>query len=162
MPFTLRPYGRFPEPCSVAYNAGPFLKPPLAHFLGFWLLITLLVLSSGPVYAKWVSFEKSDEEGMTVYVDKDIIRRKGDLVKMWHLFNFNTVQTEGGLSFLSITVQTEWDCAEERHRPLAFIRYSGLMGSGKMVNTVSLANIWEPVAPDTLGQCMFKVACGKK
>jgi hypothetical protein len=162
MPFSIRPYRRFPVPCPVTDNASPFLKLHLAYFGGCWLLITLLVLSIGPVYAKWVSFEKSDEEGMTVYVDKDTIRRKGDLVKMWHLFNFNTVQTEVGLSFLSITVQTEWDCAEKRHRPLAFIRYSGQMGSGKMVNTESLANIWEPVAPDTLGQRMFKVACGKK
>jgi surface-adhesin protein E len=162
MPFSIRPFHHFPMHSSVTYNAGPFLKLPLAYALGFGSLITLLVLSSEPVYAKWVSFEKSDEEGKTAYVDKGTIRRKGDQVKMWHLFVFNTAQTDGGLSFLSITVQTEWDCAEERHRSLAFIRYSGNMRRGKMVNMESIPNIWEPVAPDSLGQRMLKVACGKK
>ena len=35
------------------YNAGPFFKLSLAYFLGFWSLITLLLLSSGPAYAEW-------------------------------------------------------------------------------------------------------------
>ena len=30
--------------------------------------------------------------GYTVYADPDTIRRKGDLVKMWILFDFKTVQ----------------------------------------------------------------------
>lgn len=32
MPFAIRPYRRFPVQCSVTYNAGPFLKLPLASF----------------------------------------------------------------------------------------------------------------------------------
>ena len=28
MPFSIRPYRRFPVLCSVTYNAGPFLKLP--------------------------------------------------------------------------------------------------------------------------------------
>jgi hypothetical protein len=48
MPFSIRPYRRFPVHCSVTYNAGPFLKLPPAYCSGFWLPITLLVLSSGP------------------------------------------------------------------------------------------------------------------
>jgi hypothetical protein len=40
MPFSIRPF-----PVS-------FLKLPLAYISGFWLLITLLVLSSGPTYAE--------------------------------------------------------------------------------------------------------------
>jgi hypothetical protein len=30
MPLTIRPYRRFPVQCSVTYNAGLFLKLPLA------------------------------------------------------------------------------------------------------------------------------------
>ena len=54
MPFTNRPYRRFPVQCAVTYNVGPFLKLPLAYFSGFWSLITLLMLGSGPVYAELV------------------------------------------------------------------------------------------------------------
>ena len=59
MPFVLRPFRRVPLPCSVTYNAGPFHKQPLAYVSGFWLLITLLVLSSGPVSAEWVALEET-------------------------------------------------------------------------------------------------------
>jgi hypothetical protein len=54
MPFSIRPYRRFPVQCAVTYNAGPFHKLPLAYFSGFWLLITLLVLSSSLAFAEWV------------------------------------------------------------------------------------------------------------
>ena len=63
MPFSIRPYSRFPVQCSVTYNAGPFFKLPLAYFSGFWILITLLVLSSGSGYAEWVSIGSSGSGG---------------------------------------------------------------------------------------------------
>ena len=30
MPFSIRPFRRFPVQCAVMYNAGPFIKLPLA------------------------------------------------------------------------------------------------------------------------------------
>jgi hypothetical protein len=44
MPFSIRPYRRFPIQRAVTYHVGTLLKFPLACCLGFWLLITLLVL----------------------------------------------------------------------------------------------------------------------
>jgi hypothetical protein len=35
MPFSIRPHRRFPVHCAVTYNAGPFLKLPLAYL---WVL----------------------------------------------------------------------------------------------------------------------------
>ena len=32
MSFSIRPFPRFPVPCSVTYHAGPFLKMPLAYY----------------------------------------------------------------------------------------------------------------------------------
>ena len=37
MPFSIRPSRRFPVQCFVTYNAGPFLKLPMASCLGFWV-----------------------------------------------------------------------------------------------------------------------------
>jgi hypothetical protein len=77
MPFSIRPSRRFPVHCAVTYNSGPFLTLPLACCLGFWLLITLLVLSSGPAYAEWELLLNDTGVGGTVYVDTDTIRHKG-------------------------------------------------------------------------------------
>ena len=147
--------------CPVTYNAGPFLNLPLSYCSGFWLLITLLVLSSAPAYAEWVLLGTTDD-GMTTYADPDTIHRKGDLVKMWALYDFKTIRAVEGKSYLSYKVQREYDCAEERIRYLAFTFFSGNMGSGKVVPTTSdEQQKSEPVQPDSIGLTLFKAACAK-
>ena len=49
------------------------------------LLITLVLLISGPAYAEWVPVDGKVEEGLTaytVYVAPDTISRNGDVVKV--------------------------------------------------------------------------------
>ena len=164
MPFTIRPYRRFPVSYSVTCNAGPSLKLPLAYSWGFWLLITLLVLSSGSVHAEWVAVEKNNELAgiMTVYVDPDTIRRKGNLVKMWQLYDYKTIQTVAGDSLLSIKRYNEYDCTEERTRMLAYTWFSGNMGSGKVVYSTPDEQQWEPVIPRSINRTLWNVACSKK
>ena len=125
-------------------------------------LITLLVLSSGPAYAEWVAIGGNDQIGMTTYVNPDTIRRKGDLVKVWQLNNFKTVQTADGNSFLSTKKQREFSCAEERTRILAATQFSGNMGNGTVVSVNSNEQQWEPVVPESIGQTLWEFACGKK
>jgi hypothetical protein len=160
MPFTILPYRRFPVHCAVTNHASLFLKLPLAYFSGFWLLITLLLLSSGPAYAEWVALGDSDSE-TTVYVDPDTIRRKGDLVKMWELYDFKIIRTVAGDSYFSSKAQIENDCAEERRRTLAFTWFSENMGSGKVVFSESYEGRWAPVVPDTIGLMLWTFACRK-
>jgi hypothetical protein len=126
------------------------------------LLIALLVLSSGPAYAEWVEIGTTDD-GMTVYADPDTIRRKGELVKMWALYDFKNIHTVEGKSYLSYKVQREYVCAEERTRYLAFTFFSGNMGSGKVVPTTSdEQQKSEPVQPDSISFTLFKAACAKQ
>jgi len=162
MPFSIRPFHRFPMPCSVTHNAGPFLTLPLAYLFGFWLLITLLLLSSPPAYAEWELASGDDEAGLTVYVDRDSIRRKGNLAKMWQLFDYKTVQTVAGDSLLSIQRQNEYDCTEARTRMLAYTWFSSNMGRGRVVYTTADEQQWEPVVPRSINHALWKVACSKK
>ena len=162
MPFSIRPFHRVPVQCSVTCNDGPFLKLPLAYVLGFWLLITLLLLSSIPAYAEWVLVSGDDEAGLTVYVDPDTILRKGNLVKMWQLYDYKTVQAVAGDSLLSIQRQNEYDCTDERTRMLAFTWFSSNMGKGRVVYRTADEQQWEPVIPRSIDQALWKVACGKQ
>jgi|SRR6185295_7873976 len=145
MPFSIRSYRRLPLP----------------YLSAFWLLITLLVLSSGPVYAEWVEVLKNQTDA-TLYVDSDMTRRKGNMVKWWDLLDYKTVQTVAGISFLSAKTQREFDCAEEQIRILAMTYFSGNMGRGPVVFSDSTKNDWEPVEPESRGYTMWKVACSKK
>lgn len=164
MPFSIRPHRRFPLQCSVTYNGRPFLKLLLAYIGRAWLPITLLVLSSGPSYAEWVNVSSAESYGgFTMYTDPDTIRRKGELVKMWQLHDYKTVQTEASNSFLSLKSQSEFDCAEERVRLLAVTEFSGNMGKGNVVWSRHFGEgEWRPVEPESVSQIFWKLACGKK
>lgn len=164
MPFSICPYRRFPMLCAVTdtYKGGPFLKLPLVYFMGLGSLMMFLLLSSGPVYAEWVAIGGNDQIGMTTYVDPATIRRKGDLVRMWQLNDFKTVQTVENHSFFSTKKQREFSCAEERTRILAATQFSGNMGNGTVVSVNSNEQKWEPVVPESIGQTVWEFACGRK
>jgi hypothetical protein len=160
MSFSIRPFCRFPICCPLTYHAGPFLKLRLASRLGFWCLITLLALSSGPAYAGWVELFHTDHAAL--YVDSDTIRREGGLVKLWHLIDAKTMQTEADISYLSMKGQTEYDCIKERSRLLTIMFFSGKMGNGKVLFSSSDERTWVPVNPEGLDKVRWDYACDKK
>ena len=135
----------------------PFFTQPLA----FWFLITLLVLSSIPAYAEWVR-ALNNQTDPTLYVDSDTIRRDGTVVKWWELLDYKTVQTVAGISFLSMKVLREYDCAGEQIRVLAMADFAGNMASGTVVFTDFTQNNWVPVQPESKGQALWKAACGQE
>jgi hypothetical protein len=124
------------------------------------LLTIILLIVSVNSYAEWTLIGGSD--GYFVYADKATIRRNGDFVKMWSLTDFKTVQKVSGDSYLSQKMQTECDCKEERSRMLAFSWFSGQMGSGTVVYFNGDAGKWTPIEPVSIGEKMWKIACGKK
>ncbi len=136
------------------------------------LLITLLVLSSGPVYAEWVAVEKKYQSPglQTVYVDPDTIRREGNLVTIWQLIDFKWMQGNVGMGrlgygphrFLSTKTHKQFDCAEKRLRLLAFTEFSRHMGTGIAANGYVDEDNWIPVEPDSINQALWEVACGKQ
>ena len=150
MAFTIQSYRRF---------------LPLFHCSGVWSLITILLLSVEPVDAEWVDVGGKVEEGLTVYtvyVDPDTIRRNGDVVTLWALFDYKTIQSIVGGPWLSSKARREYDCVEVRVRLLGFTTFSGNMGSGEAVYSNSDESKWEPVAPDSLDRNLWEVACSRK
>ena len=120
------------------------------------------MLSNQPSYAQWVVFEKNSQLELTVYVDPNTIRRTGDLVTMWSLLDYMTIQTDSEGTYLSTKQQGEYDCAEERMRFHALTSFSDNMGSGMVVYLNPTEGNWVPVAPDSSGHALWKLACGKK
>ena len=130
------------------------------------LLIILVLLISGPAYAQWVPVGGKVEEGLTVYtvyVDPDTISRNGDVVKVWALMDFKTIQNEPGPPHLSVKSQREFDCTEERVWLLALTAFSGNMGNGNAVYRYSDAkDQGTPVEPSSVAQSLWIVACNKQ
>jgi hypothetical protein len=147
----------------MPFSIRPLHRLPLAYFSGLASLITLLVLSSGPAYAEWVLIGPVySDGGYDVNIDPGTIRRKGDLVKMWILYDYKTIQTVENSSYLSSRVQKQFDCAEERARSLAIEWFSGNMGNGNAVWSNYDEGKWQPVAPGSVGHGLWIVACNKQ
>ncbi len=130
------------------------------------LLITLLVLSSGPVYAEWVAVEKDYllPGKLTVYVDPDTIRREGNLVTLWQLTDFVWMQgsRKGFSRFLSTTTHKQFDCVTRRLRLLVFTVFSRRMGTGIPAAGYVDEGTWLPVEPESLNHALWEVACDTK
>jgi hypothetical protein len=124
-------------------------------------LFILLFLSGGPAFADWISLGESDS-GTTVYADPTTMRREGDLVKMEVLFDFKTVRTKEGVSYLSAKAHMEYDCAVQRYEGLAVMYFSGNMGNGNLLDRSSGKGKWLRISPGSLDQSLWKLACGKK
>jgi len=166
MPFSIRPYRRFPPHCAVTDSPGPFFQLLLAYCSGFGLLITLPLLSCGTACAEWVSVADKVEEGLTqytVYVEPDTLRRNGDVVELSALIDFTTTQTTPSPPHLSVRSRSQLDCAKERIRLLALTAFSGNMGSGEVVFSDSASNDQGiSVEPGSVAESLWKVVCGKR
>ena len=139
---------------------------PLAYFLGFWSLITLLLLNGVPTYAEWVAVEKDYlMPGLqTVYVDPGTIHREGNLVTLWQLIDFKWMQgsARGPTRFMSTETHKQFDCTDKRLRLLAFTEFSHRMATGlRNVGHVDTGN-WLSVEPDSINQALWEIACVKE
>ena len=126
-----------------------------------FLLTSLLALSNTSAMAGWTYHAGNKDSD--VYINYGSIRKNGEMVQMWFLENNRGVKkTSYGKSFLSAQTLGEYDCNKARVRTVRFAIYSGKMGSGNVVYTGGMKTGWEPIAPDSLGEILWKTACNKK
>jgi hypothetical protein len=128
------------------------------------ILMMLLGVMSSSAAAGWVEISRSDDADMTTYADPATHRKKGNRMKMWTLFDYKTAQVvSGDKPYLSQKAQKEYDCKEEQSRTLVLTSHSGNMGGGEVVySNYNVNGNWEPVAPESIVEDMWKFACGKK
>ena len=129
------------------------------------LLTLLLAIVSSSAMAEWVKVGEAvwrDGSHYSVYVDPTTIRKSGNMVKMWLLYDYGTVQKHTGSSmlFASVKGQSEYDCKEEQSRILYQVLFSKNMGKGKRI-TMRDPDKWGPIEPNTIGVETWKFACGK-
>lgn len=124
------------------------------------LLGLMLLMIATAASAEWTI--AGDNENFNQYVDKATIRRDGNFVKMWDLLDYKRVKVIGGKSDLSQRTQKEYDCKEEKVRILVLTSFSGQMGNGTINYDDSNTEKWRPVAPGTVNETLWKIACGKQ
>ena len=125
----------------------------------FALALALAALSCNSA-AEWVMVYDNDE--YVAYADPATVSRDGNLAQMSDLIDLKSPQSSPyGKPHASSTAQSEFDCRNSRVRTIAFFLHSGQMGEGNVVETVAESNRWLPVAPGTLLNVLWQLACSQ-
>jgi len=122
------------------------------------ILMLLLAVVSSSAMAEWVKV--SEDKLVTAYADPTTIRKLGDKVKMGALWDYSTAQEGDSKPYMSVRIQNEYNCKEETHRQIFATVFTDNMAEG---NTIDMqgGREWEPVAPRTHDEALWKFACGK-
>lgn len=128
------------------------------------IVMMLLAVVSGSAAAEWVKIGSSPSlGGYDHYVDPATIRKSGDIVKMWGMYDFKTTRVVSDVRYLSEKLQIEHDCKNERSQLLFFSMHAGNMGNGDPVYyTKSVPDNWTPISPGSVDETQWKFACGKR
>ena len=116
------------------------------------LIILMLALASASAMAEWTDVAGNDEVGATVYADLATIRKAGNKVKMWTMYDYKTAQEISLYKYLSYKSQWEFDCKEEQQRNLYISYFSGNMGNGNPVFSFDDPSKFIPIAPGSVGE----------
>ncbi len=125
-------------------------------------VLILVALNTGAAGA-WVRV--GGNSNAVCYADLASITKKGHIATMTSLLNFTSAQTAGsigGKPYHSEKDQREYDCVNERHRLMRFSLRAGAMYGGAVVRSQSDAGEWSAVTPGSLGEALWKFACGRK
>lgn len=125
------------------------------------MVVLWLSIAMPATAAEWV--EVLDSDALTAYADLASIRRSGDTVKMWQLYDYKKprmqfIKDVGNVGYMSSIAQLEYDCKEDQDRVLAATFYSEHMGGGiRLFSNPSPQTGWNTATPSS--DAMLKIAC---
>lgn len=124
------------------------------------LVMAVLILWVGPVFAGWVALEKPDQPAgrETIYVDSEQIQRTGTRATLWQLTD---LQWNNITRFLSLKTQKEFDCTGSRVRVLQVIEFSRQMGTGRSRSGYIENGNWQTIGESGPDRALWKAACRK-
>jgi hypothetical protein len=105
--------------------------------------------------AEWVKvFENI--RGTTSYVDTDSVPGGGRFRKVAELQSYKNPSPEG---MLSMKMNKEYDCKEELSRMISYTAYTGKMGAGEAMGTVTPPVEWQSVSKNPGAKGAFRRVC---
>jgi hypothetical protein len=103
-----------------------------------------------------------DNDEYVAYADPATVSREGDLAQMSDLIDLKSPRSSPyGNQHASSTAHSEFDCRNSRIRTIAFSLHSGQMGDGDLVETAAESDHWLPIAPGTLLNVLWQLACSQ-
>jgi hypothetical protein len=109
----------------------------------------------------WIEMSRNDD--YAAYADPSTIRRDGDTVKMWSMFDYKKPQAgPGGKPYLSTRRHFEYDCKQSRARALGASLHTVKEGNGPALAETDTKLGWSKVGTDSADEFLMKLACKKE
>jgi hypothetical protein len=113
---------------------------------------------SSPQTAVWIEVGVNDK--FTIYADPASITKQYSGAMMWSMFNYKTPQSgPGGKRYMSTKRYFEYDCKDERGRPIALAIFEDAMGKGYKVAEHSPTTGSVRIEAGTADGALLKYAC---
>lgn len=125
------------------------------------LMMLLAVVSTGAA-ADWVLVSGGAADDISAYADPATIRKTDGKVTMWTLTDYKAMQKTDGKTFMSVRSQNEYDCQDGQSRIFYANIHSKNMAGGEIISTSIKPRDWEPIEPGSVGEALWKIACGVK
>lgn len=120
--------------------------------LSILCLATAPLLIAATAADRWVEIDDPDEE-VTVMYDPVTLRREGDMVTVWALFDFAAEES----AWQEARIQYQFDCRRRLSRNLFSVTYDA---AGKQTDQTGRKNApFKPVVPDTTGESIMTEVC---
>ena len=128
-------------------------------------LLMLVAACSRPVPTDWIMVKDTTPtgDGYVTYAAPSTIHKTGTTVTMLSMIDF-TVIPGAVLDRPHFPWIDEWEyeCQGKALRPIAFREYSGKMGTGENVFSLTTpASQWIVLNPGSISETLWKMACGK-
>jgi hypothetical protein len=115
-------------------------------------------------HAEWKPFGGTDN--YDAYIDYSRIKTEGRHKSIWDLADFKSSQTNSlGKQYKSSIRKNLIDCQASRSQTVARFDYPEQMGSGALVSSANfqlLESNWENFPPNSIGDGLINIACGRK
>ena len=113
--------------------------------------------------AEWVYVTETEKNikiknAFIAYADPATIRKTGNMVKMWSLYDYKLPQKP---DVISIRQKSEYNCIEKKRRQLFLSAYSGRMNNGETILIYNQPEVdWERAPLGSVRKAMLEFACG--
>jgi hypothetical protein len=123
----------------------------------------MLAGASGSAAANFGNWEMVDRtNAFVVYADTATIRNLGDVMQMWDLSDAKAGTTLAPVKQArSFKAERQYDCGKQQLRLLYISWHSENMGEGRIVGSNAVPSLWQPVLLGTIGERLWKIACGQ-
>ena len=129
-------------------------------------LLMLVAVCSRPVPTEWIRVKDTTPtgDGFVTYAAPSTIRKTGTTVKMLSMIDFTVIPgAASDRPHFSWIDEWEYDCQGKSLKPLRFREYSGKMGTGENVFSISTpASLGIALNPGSVSETLWKMACEKE